>query len=65
MQEITANVSWTAIIVGFIAAYAVGFLWYGVIFQKAWALGNGLPEKLRTSAQQAVQSCGRDGLGDQ
>ena len=32
MQEITANVSWTAVIVGFIAAYAVGFLWYGVIF---------------------------------
>ncbi|MEX0956594.1 MAG: DUF1761 domain-containing protein [Rhizobiaceae bacterium] len=45
MDEITANVSWTAIIVGFIAAYAVGFLWYGVIFQKAWASGNGLPER--------------------
>jgi hypothetical protein len=45
VEEITANVNWTAVIVGFIAAYIVGFLWYGVIFQKAWALGNGLPEK--------------------
>ncbi|MBO6718733.1 MAG: DUF1761 domain-containing protein [Rhizobiaceae bacterium] len=45
MEELTTNVSWTAVIVGFVAAYAVGFLWYGVIFQKAWALGNGLPEK--------------------
>jgi hypothetical protein len=45
MEEITGNVSWTAVIVGFIAAYAVGFLWYGVIFQKAWAVGNGLPER--------------------
>ena len=45
MGEITANVNWTAVIVGFAVAYLVGFLWYGVVFQKAWALGNGLPEK--------------------
>lgn len=45
MEEITANVSWTAIIVGFIAAYVVGMLWYGVLFQKAWTRGNDLPER--------------------
>lgn len=42
MSELTNNVNWVAVIVGFIAAYGLGFLWYGLLFRKPWAEGHGL-----------------------
>lgn len=43
MQEITANVNWLAVIVGAVAAFALGWLWYSpMLFGKKWAAGNGI-----------------------
>jgi len=41
LAEITANVSWLAVIVGAVAAFIVGWLWYSpILFGKQWAAGN-------------------------
>ncbi|MCZ4274092.1 DUF1761 domain-containing protein [Maritalea porphyrae] len=41
MEEITANVSWLAIIVGAVAAFLVGWLWYSPkLFGTKWAEGS-------------------------
>ena len=43
MAEITANVSWLAVIVGAIAAFIVGWLWYSPkMFLEKWAAGSRL-----------------------
>jgi len=43
MEEITTNVSWLAVIVGTVAAFLVGWLWYSEkLFGKKWAQGLGL-----------------------
>ena len=43
MGEITMGVSWTAVIVGAIAAFLVGWLWYSpMLFGKTWAQGHGV-----------------------
>ena len=43
MQEITANVSWTAVIAGALAAFVVGWLWYSPrLFGTGWAQGSGV-----------------------
>jgi hypothetical protein len=43
MEEITANVSWLAVIVGAVAAFLLGWLWYSPkLFGKKWAEGNGV-----------------------
>jgi hypothetical protein len=42
MQEITANVSWIAVIGGAVLAFIVGWLWYGPLFGRQWAEGNGV-----------------------
>ncbi|HMQ48636.1 MAG TPA: DUF1761 domain-containing protein [Saprospiraceae bacterium] len=34
--------NWLAIIVAAVAAMALGFLWYGVLFQEQWMAGNGI-----------------------
>lgn len=34
--------NWLAIIVAVVVAQALGFLWYGVLFQDAWAAGFGI-----------------------
>jgi hypothetical protein len=41
MNEITDGVSWTAIIAGTIAAFALGMLWFNPrLFGKGWAAGS-------------------------
>ena len=40
MDEILLNVNWLAVIVGTIAAYALGMLWFGPLFGKAWFTGS-------------------------
>lgn len=36
------NVNWLAIIVAGISGFAIGFLWYGLLFQNPWMEGNGI-----------------------
>jgi hypothetical protein len=40
MGEIIDGVSWIGVVVGAVAAFIVGWLWYGPIFGKQWAAGN-------------------------
>mgnify|MGYP000633950919 CR=1 FL=1 len=43
MGEITMGVSWVAVIVGAVAAFLVGWLWYSpMLFGKTWAEGHGV-----------------------
>lgn len=43
MIEITLGVSWLAVVVGTIAAFLLGWLWYSpMLFGKKWAAGNGV-----------------------
>ena len=43
MQEITASVSWLAVIVGTILSFLLGWLWYSpMLFGKKWAEGVGV-----------------------
>lgn len=42
MEEITANVSWLAVVTGAIAAFLIGWLWYSPrLFGTKWAEGVG------------------------
>lgn len=46
MTELTTNVNWLAVIVGFVLAYALGWLWYSPkLFGAKWAAGVGLDPK--------------------
>ena len=43
IEEITTNISWLAVIVGAVASFLVGWLWYSEkLFGKKWAEGLGL-----------------------
>jgi hypothetical protein len=43
MNEITMNVNWLAVVVGFFLAFALGWLWYSpMLFGKKWADGVGI-----------------------
>ncbi len=43
MEELTAGVNWLAVIVGFVAAFMLGWLWYSPkLFGKRWAEGLGI-----------------------
>jgi len=42
MAEITANVNWLAVLLGAVLAFIVGWLWYGPLFGRQWAAGNGV-----------------------
>lgn len=52
MSEIVQNVNWLAVVVGAVVAYALGWLWYGPLFGKAWSTGLGIsvPEKMPVGA---------------
>jgi hypothetical protein len=42
MTEVTTNVNWLAVIVGFVLSFALGWLWYGPkLFSARWAEGVG------------------------
>jgi hypothetical protein len=36
------NVNWLAVLAAVIASMAIGFLWYGALFQADWMAGNGI-----------------------
>ena len=62
MQELTMGVSWTGVIVGAIAAFFVGWLWYSpVLFGKKWAEGLGL--SLGTASDMPFAAMGAQFLG--
>ncbi len=43
MEELTAGVSWIAVILGAVGSFLVGWLWYSpMLFGKKWAEGNGI-----------------------
>ena len=43
MGELTTNVSWMAVIVGAIASFLLGWLWYSErLFGEKWAVGVGV-----------------------
>ena len=43
MKEIMMDVNWLAVIVGAVAAFLAGWLWYSpMLFGKTWAAGNGV-----------------------
>jgi len=46
MTEITANVNWLAVVVGFAVAYGLGMVWFSPkLFGAKWATGVGLDPK--------------------
>lgn len=50
MTEIIVNIDWLAVIVGTIAAFVLGWLWYSpLLFGKSWAAGNGIEMGTATS----------------
>ncbi len=43
MEDITANVTWSAVLAGAILSFVVGWLWYSpMLFGKGWAAGSGV-----------------------
>ena len=45
------NINWLAVVLGTVAFFAVGALWYGVLFGKVWQLEVGLSnERLKSGA---------------
>lgn len=62
MEELTNNVDWLAVIVGFIAAFALGWLWYSPkMFGEKWAKGIGVD--LGTAAQMPVAAMVTQAIG--
>lgn len=59
MGELSANVNWIAVIVGAIAAFAFGWVWYGALFGKRWSEGLGItPPKDMPWIAMATQALG-------
>ena len=54
MEEL--GISYTGIIVATLANFFVGFLWYSVLFGKAWAKEMGMPMDQRPSSGQMAKS---------
>lgn len=50
--------NWLAILVSVLAAFFVGFLWYGVLFQQQWMAGNGITMQGDMTYKDGVQMSG-------
>lgn len=62
MEELTTGVSWLAVIVGAVAAFLVGWLWYSPkLFGVKWAQGTGV--ELGTAADMPVGAMIAQALG--
>ena len=61
MEEITANVSWMAVIAGAVVSFLAGWLWYGPLFGKGWAEGVGVD--LGKASEMPVNAMIFQGLG--
>jgi hypothetical protein len=47
MSELTANVNWIAVVAGFVAAFVLGFLWFGPLLGRPWMQGHAIPRPER------------------
>ena len=55
MEELLMNMNWTATIVGAIAAFLVGWVWYSpMLFQKGWLEGVGVSPDDSSSMMHAM-----------
>ena len=62
MSELTSNVSWLAVIIGFILSFLLGWLWYGPkAFGPKWAEGIGV--KLGDASNMPMAAMGTQALG--
>jgi hypothetical protein len=61
MVEIVDGVSWLAVIVGAVAAFILGWLWYGPLFGKQWAAGNNV--ELGTAANMPMGAMASQAIG--
>lgn len=62
MAEITANVNWIAVIVGFVLSWLLGWLWYSPkLFGTKWAEGKGV--ELGTSSDMPVAAMVAQAVG--
>ena len=62
MAEITANVNWIAVIVGFVLSWLLGWLWYSPkLFGTKWAAGKGVD--LGTSSDMPVAAMITQAIG--
>lgn len=62
MEELTSNVNWLAVVIGFVAAYMLGWLWYSPkLFGEQWAEGVGLD--LEKASEMPVAAMGIQAFG--
>ena len=55
MEELITNVNWMAVVIGAIAAYALGALWYSQkVFGKKWMQGSHIPESAQKNMMPAM-----------
>jgi hypothetical protein len=50
MQNAFQNLNWLAIIVAAVSAFALGFIWYSLLFSKLWMKENGFTEESMKNA---------------
>jgi len=50
MQNAFQNLNWLAILLASVSAFALGFLWYSVLFVKRWMKENGFTEDTNKDA---------------
>jgi hypothetical protein len=66
VNELTAGVSWTAVVVGFVLSFLLGWLWYSPkMFGKKWAEGVRVPlgdGKSMPAGAMVTQALGTFGL---
>jgi hypothetical protein len=54
-MTVNFGVNYIAVIVATIAAFAIGFVWYGMVFSKQWAAAHNMtPEQMRPQGLGAV-----------
>ncbi|MBT8408640.1 MAG: DUF1761 domain-containing protein [Alphaproteobacteria bacterium] len=62
MTELTANVSWLAVIIGAVVAFLAGWLWYSpMLFGPKWAEGVGV--EMGTASDMPLPAMGAQALG--
>ena len=49
------HLNWLAVLASVVASFAIGSLWYGPLFGKAWAKALGFPEGMKPSTAEIVK----------
>ncbi len=62
MNEITANVSWLAVVAGAVVSFLLGYFWYSPkLFGTKWAEGSGV--KMNTADNMPMGAMATQGIG--